>query len=791
MEVLRTGRYQWTPGPLYEQWAAHGYGSQGVYAFRDARLEQAPESWLPSARVLLKPGAPVDLLPQPIEEVGSLESCVDCRVLEHEAVLHLEDDVHLVKDLIATGRIKLMPTDHNLPVGNLFGIGDLDVARIQTPPASNEASTSVDDDPIKARVRFHENNIGWLHGDIQRLEQALRGSSNEDERQFLQNQLTIKRADLQGERDAIMTLRTGNFVRTPTDWDQMVKEQMLTQGRQMAARVERYRRNHDRIEQMLDTLPKEERRDLRDWVDRQLRDAGMDLEQQTQVGQVVARNLQARAEQQRAAALEDEAWAQLAIDILENYQQAATYAMYATPFVSGGGVLSVAYGITSGGIAGYAEKGDLHGALRGAALTSLRFWSPKADYALTAYEGYQAGGVEGAVHRVASTYVQRKVVQTATQAALQVQGQVQASHRQARREAWREAQRKVNFREERIAGRALAEQHQTQFRQVNVLKQRMRRQGYIDVDGVRYSGDQMWQSPTWTEANRSLMDTTAAIKHSPHAKFWMKRGADPVAQRDYIITDRLQTQRVVRDLRTDLKAQGVDPDALQFRPIRNIGNSSPGMDLDLAMSFVGNKNYLQRVDPATGLTQQMSLAEANAMVQGRFNRVYSRNAGGRTAQGSWQMVTSSVHPEAYQDMAWLNVRNIVDTGVDPNSVIQPRYAAQAGGVTVHKAHEMRRFSSMGTDNQNFEIYRGTAKDVDSKVIPLLQSRTRKAPSAEQRQAAQESLAFYQALSRAMNRATIDPITADKEVRQITGMDTIGAVELVGGAIKALGLGLRH
>ncbi|ANB01907.1 hypothetical protein [Ectothiorhodospira sp. BSL-9] len=792
MEILRSGRYRWTPTFLSERWAEHGYGDSGRYGLRDARLGQSPESWLPTARVVLEPGAPLDLLPQPIEEVGEFAPCVECRVLMPEAIpghpLNEQYEHRTVRELVAAGRLRLMPTDHGLPVGNLFGVGDLDVARIDIPAVPEGSPAPADDDPLQARVRFHENNIGWLQGDIQRLEQALRGSGNEDERRFLGHQLTIKRADLQGERDAITTLRTGNFVRTPTAWDQLVKEQMLAQGREMAARVERSRRNLDRIEHMMDTLPPEERRDLRDWVDRQLRDAGMDLERQAQVGQLVARNLQARAEQQRAAAQEDEAWAQLAVDILENYQQAATYAMYATPFVSGGGVLSVAYGITSGGIAGYAEQGDVHGAIRGAALTSLRYWSPKADYALTAYEGYQAGGVEGAARRVASTYVQRKVVQTATQAALNVQGQIQASHRQARREAWREAQRKVNFREERAAGRALAEQHQAQFAQVRRLERSMRQQGYIEVDGVRYSGDLMWRTRTWTDTNRALMDTTAAIKHSPHAKFWMKRGADPLAQRDYNFTDRLHTRQVVRDLRADLQAQGIAPDALQFRPIRNAGNSSPGMDLDLAMRFTGDASHLRRIDPATGQAQQLSLAEANAFVQGRFNRVYARNAGGRSADGSWQMVTSSAHPEAYQDTAWLHVRDIVRSGADPNSVINPRHAAQAGGVTVHKAHEMRRFIGMGTDNQNFEIYRGTAKDIDSKVIPLLQSRVERAPTPSQRQEARGTLDFYRHLSRAMNLAVNDPISADKSVRQLTGMDTLGAVELVGGAIEALGQG---
>ena len=47
---------------------------------------------------------------------------------------------------------------------------------------------------------------------------------------------------------------------------------------------------------------------------------------------------------------------------------------------------------------------------------------------------------------------------------------------------------------------------------------------------------------------------------------------------------------------------------------------------------------------------------------------------------------------------------------------------------------------------------------------------------------------YQGLSHAMNSAVDDPIAADKAVRQMTGLDTLGAVELVGGAIQALGEG---
>lgn len=85
-------------------------------------------------------------------------------------------------------------------------------------------------------------------------------------------------------------------------------------------------------------------------------------------------------------------------------------------------------------------------------------------------------------------------------------------------------------------------------------------------------------------------------------------------------------------------------------------------------------------------------------------------------------------------------------------------------------------------------YRGTAKDIDSKVIPLLQSRVERAQTPPQRQEANVTLDFYRDLSRAMNRAVNDPISADKSVRQLTGMDTLGAVELVGGAIEALGEG---
>lgn len=621
-------------------------------------------------------------------------------------------------------------------------------------------------DPKAQKIAFHKNNIAWLEKDLARLKSMRDQAADEAARLEIQYQITCKTADLQAERDAITTLETGNYTRSPTAWDAMVRNQMLAQGREMAAEIKKAQQNRDRLDRLIAALPPEDRLSMQDFVHRQLSGAPLDLKKQAEVGRVLSERVQARALQEAARQDEKAAWNQLAVDVADNYQQAAVYAMYATPFVAGGGVLAITYGIASGGITGY-EQGGVKGAAISAVTTAARFWSPKIDYMITAFEGYQEGGAAGAVSKVATTYVKRLATQAVTGGLLRFQARSQAAARQTKLDSWRNAQRRTAFKQEREYGRNMVQQHHETYQRLQAAKRGGAPRAEVD------------------RLTRELVDQTAAIKHAPHAKGYLKLTATPAEQRAYNASDRLHARQVVRDLRQDLAAQGIDPNSVRFRPMRNAGNCTPGMDLDLAMEPVSG-NFVMRRDPATGQVRRMSLYDANAFVQGRFERVYANASGNRSAEASWQQVTTSANREAYADTRWLHVREMHDLGVDPRAVLDRGYAGQAASVTQFKADHMRKFTGMGRDNQNWEIYRGTRKDIDTKARPLLERKVMDARTPAERAEALKKMHFYMKLSNAMQKADQDPVAADREVRKLTGLDTNDVVNMVGAGLESLG-----
>jgi hypothetical protein len=502
----------------------------------------------------------------------------------------------------------------------------------------------------------------------------------------------------------------------------------------------------------------------------------------TRVAQSLATQVREANERLGRAARRDAEWNDGVVANLEAVQTVATYSMYAAPFIASGGTVALGYGLAAGTISGYQTGGHLGpeaaGTVSGTALaavtTAARFWAPSIDYSLTFFEGYtavdergQQGGVSGALQNVAETFVKRKIIGTATKAVVGRQARLEAARKGARLDQWRDTQRRVAFQQERQAGKALVEQHNRLYTELRQAKQ----------TGAAPAQVQQLQS--------RLMDVTAAIKHSPHAKGYLKFDAPPEQTTAYAATDRLHTARVLQDFKRDLQANGFNLSGLQFRPIRNAGNTTPGMDLDLAL--VTKLTRLTVTDPNTHQVSRLPLYEANGRMQTIFDRTHARHSGGRSARASWQMVTTSKHLEAYQDLTWLRLTPGVNARpVDPLSALDPRYAADAARVTEIKADEVARQTGMPRDNRTWEIYRGTSKDITTKVLPLIAERLKTNLTPTQRQEVLQRQEFYTRLSTAMDLANHDPVAAERALRQLTGHQGADLARMVSMGIAALG-----
>lgn len=636
--------------------------------------------------------------------------------------------------------------------------------------------------PREQQIAIHTENIRLITEDLARFSDQLSRATDADSRTFYQYMITGKTADLQRERDAIATVQTGNFTRTMTAWDVMVQGQMVAQSREMAAKTAARPSIEARIDRLIDFLPQGERAEMQRWARGQMYGEGEFGLNAARVAQSLADQVRESNERQGRAANRDAAWNEDVISNLESAQTAATYTMYAAPFIASGGTVALGYGLAAGTVSGYQTGGHLGpeaaGTVSGTALaavtTAARFWAPAIDYSLTFFEGYtavdergQPGGVSGALQNVAETFVKRKIIGTATKAVLGRQARLEAARKGARLDDWRDAQRRVAFQQERQSGKALVEQHNRLYNELRQAK------------GTGATPAQLQQ----LEAR--LMDATAAIKQSPHAKGYLKFSADAEQTAAYASTDRLHTARVLQDFKQDLQASGFDLTGMQFRPIRNAGNTTPGMDLDLALST--KLTRITVTDPRTQQVSRLPLYEANARMQEVFDRTYARLSGGRSARASWQMVTTSKHLEAYQDLTWLRLKPGTTAGpVDPLSALDPRYAADAARVTEIKADEVTRQSGMTRDNRNWEIYRGTSKDITTKVLPLVAERLKTNLTPAQRQQVLQRQEFYTRLSHAMDLANHDPVAAERALYQLTGHQGADLARMVSMGIASLG-----
>lgn len=201
---------------------------------------------------------------------------------------------------------------------------------------------------LKEKVAFHQNNIKLLKEDIRRYGEMLDRAKDEESRQALHFSLTCKLADLQAERDAIVTITTGNYTRSRTAFDNLLAAQMTTNSRETTSKSNEALHGQGTLDRLITLLPTHEQESTRPWVRKQLEGSEKDPEKMKKVLQIVGHKAQALNQAEAAKYEELGAKEQLAVDILENYQTPARLTRYATPFLTGGGSLALAYGWSKG-----------------------------------------------------------------------------------------------------------------------------------------------------------------------------------------------------------------------------------------------------------------------------------------------------------------------------------------------------------------------------------------------------------------------------------------------------------
>jgi hypothetical protein len=259
-----------------------------------------------------------------------------------------------------------------------------------------------------------------------------------------------------------------------------------------------------------------------------------------------------------------------------------------------------------------------------------------------------------------------------------------------------------------------------------------------------------------------VLEKAAIAQSDIHAKAFLKYKADPALQNAFIG----QVDAIHYGVETrfhDLMA-GQKWNPQQLRPVRNACSAGTvGMDFDIMLVENAGTQLIKGGRPASVHEWQSEAAQQWAQA---YKQVTGRDAG-----HALENVTTSLHPEAYKDLAWIGLRK---------GPVDPAWARQAGDVTCYKANEMLKDTKIGGLDYYTRLYeaaRGTEKDVRTKLLPQLNHLPPLPPGATPDQARKiqeryEDLRLrwqkIQGVLDNVGKGRMDPIHGDREMRLLTG-----------------------
>jgi hypothetical protein len=211
----------------------------------------------------------------------------------------------------------------------------------------------------------------------------------------------------------------------------------------------------------------------------------------------------------------------------------------------------------------------------------------------------------------------------------------------------------------------------------------------------------------------------AASMHSTmESKMYLKEigasGKNAEMVQDYIQRVGQNQESAVAEWKKLMANRGYeDVNAWKLQEFRNASSAgSVGMDHDMGI-------LTDRVFTKNGV--RVSAPTMNEDAQKIWNEAY-RKVTGYSAERSWETITTGFNKEAYRDMAWLGDDLCKKAKVGD---LVGAWAGQAADVTAIKAADLLKDPKFSRLQGLVEASRGTAKDIETKLVPVLEQALKK------------------------------------------------------------------
>ncbi len=678
-------------------------------------------------------------------------------------------------------------------------------------------------------IKFHENNVKYFNKNIESLKARLSEGGNsldKDTRDRMERDMLYQLDSRQKEEDAIMSAKTGQYIHTRTDLDAKNMQMMMASGMKMAEKAHQEKRTWERLPQLILMADPSDRARLTDFVQKNCYEPGtnkLDPERVIQVEKAIRGQVDDQLALKAKQTREDADLAEAKLTALEYVKTGADvsllilstvapvcYAYTAPNAIAMGMRITRAARLFTAyqGITGTCEGGLKEGFVRAAST-----YNAATMMANAAINGYHQGvlnqleenakdpskaktdetsaGLWNMGWEIGKEALRTVVFKTALGAIMPAKpnsGPAQwgdvanakgmpAGTSQQQWPTIRQQLNEANFVSRQADGRA----------KVSLFQERARKLAEAGKAGS--PKEEILQLRSDMENAYTVVKTDYFAKMHVNA---LARQGDSKTTAYYNSCERKYLSQLTAAVDGEMAAAGYNKQ--QYQSYSNSSSKGKaGMDLDFGVveppryiidaggkkipnpeHITWRQNITQTVEgiPIRRSPEDLRAAGQSALEKA-FEKTYGRPAGEAMVQ-----FTTSYHPEAYRDLAWLGRKGTKSAMVFETDKAWVQQAADVSAFKVNKIPVDH--PELGYYGQLQEQMRGLTKDFDTKIQPMLRLKAKSNPEATQ---------HLTELRNTMNdfaQNKIGPLEADRKIMELTGGKGIAEVaEQLGVAMKSL------
>ncbi len=572
----------------------------------------------------------------------------------------------------------------------------------------------------RERKAFHQANIAYaqrnakrLDGELEDLRKHLKvdpGDADAAERyNQLQFQLITEQSNVLSEQDRIQELETGVVTHSRTPFDQMARTQMIRNCEESARTLSAGIRARNLSTYLMNKLSSAQKNKALGILEKIQADGkGLYAQDYADLNRAMQNMFQGGQELEQARIEEEVAWENAFVEGAEYVKTGADIGLAVTSIFGGPAMVNVAYQTATGTI----EKDIWEGAKRG-----IKVYSDAADILISGYDGWQTGGVWGAVEE-ASWSTLLNLGPRAAMTRLQFSRGFDGGYRpvgadgslvtsRQRSDQVRDMIKGDQFKQEMEWGETLARDYFHDYSRLRTAQ----------IKGDMPEGQ-------LRQLEMRVRQKASAVSHSMPAKSFLKYKAPPRMGAAHAEIHGAIIDDAISSFQLEMRQLGYSEHSLQ--QIRNASSLDMGMDTDIALKESLGMQITRNGQPVS--IEEYQRAASRVMADNY------KHVSGYDARSSFVELTTSVHPESYQNLEFLKlpkagphadlgkVHRIQDRifgGLDPKNITQDLNITPTKAEIMFREHrELRPLGSL------METSRGTAKDLQTKFIPLVESKIR-------------------------------------------------------------------